>query len=286
MGASNALDAFRLYSAKVPATAMSALAFMALVSMDKDDEPWFQMGYEAIAVTALGREPVTETGDAKADARAQKAMEVACERALRPLFENGAITTVERSSGRPGKSRHAKYRLWLVKPAPDDKRDPRHRSDKSAPYENRGVHNPVPEDPASYGNRRVPDASALRNSCQHPTETVPVPYENRRAKEYEEYEERSKNLEEYSLLSSDSVPVRAREAPDESDDEAMPVRVIPPRRAARAAEPAIPAGTPPPWLSAECPFCGAEPGKPCVNGGTGQPRPPHDARAAPAAKAS
>lgn len=215
MGASNALNAFRLYSAKVPASAMSALAFMALVSMDKDDEPWFQLGSEAIAVTALGREPVAETGDAKADGRAQKAMEVACERALRPLFEAGAITTVERSSGRPGKSRHAKYRLWLVKPAPDEKRDPRHRADKSAPYEKRGV----------------PNGSALRNSCQCPTETVPASYEIRRAKEYEEYEERSTNLEEYSLPSSDSVPVRAREVPDESD-EAMSLRVIPPRLAA------------------------------------------------------
>lgn len=213
MGASNALNAFRLYSAKVPASAMSALAFMALVSMDKDDEPWFQLGSEAIAVTALGREPVAETDDARADGRARKAMEVACERALRPLFEAGAITTVERSSGRPGKSRHAKYRLWLTKPAPDEKRDPRHRADKSAPYGNRGVHNPAAEDPSPYEKRRVPDGSALRNSCQHPTETVPAPYEIRRAKEYEEEEERSKNLEEYSLPPSESVPVRAREVP-------------------------------------------------------------------------
>ena len=271
MGASNALSAFRLYAAKVPSTAMSALAYMALVSLDADVEPWFSLGAETLAVMALGREPLTETGDGKEDAKARKAMEVACERALRPLFTAGAITTVRHSSGQPGRARHARYRLWLSEPAPDDARDPRHRS-TPAPYENRGVQNSAEhaspsdsENVAPYENHGVPDDSALRNSCQHPTETVPAPYETRGAKEYEEHEERKENLEEYSFPSPPPVPVRAREAPDDQGEMDS--------GATKAA----------PWLSLACPHCSAEPGKPCVNIGTGKTRDPHDARTTAAA---
>lgn len=232
MGASNALAAFRLYAAKVPPLAMSTLAYMALVSIDADAEPWFSLGAEMISVMALGREPLAETGDEKEDAKARKAMEHACERALKPLFASGAITTLRHSSGHPGKARHAKYQLWLSAPAPDEKRDRRHRSDRDAPHGNRGVQNSgdpaaadSPDGPASHEKHGVPDSGAPRNPYPRPTECVAAPHEIRGAKEYEEYEERSKNLKEHSLPSSDSVPVRAGEARN-GPDHVMSVRVI------------------------------------------------------------
>jgi len=232
VGASNAMSALRLYSSRVPPLSMCALAYMALVSIDKDAEPWYQAGAELLAVMALGRDPLAETGDAKADARARKAMEVACERALRPLFATGAITTAKRSSGHLRGSHHAKYRLWLDAPAPDEARDPRNRAARGAPYGNRGVQNPgeteagnPADDGVPYGNRRAPEDGTLRKPCPHPTESVTAPYGIRRAKEYEEEEERIENLEEHPPLSSDPVPVRAREASDDRNH-VTSVRVI------------------------------------------------------------
>ena len=118
MGASNALAAFRLYAGKVPPAAMNALAYMALVSLDRDAEPWWSQGAEMLAVMALGREPLAETGDPKEDAKARKAMERAYERAVGPLLAVGAVTTARHSSGHPDNPHYAKYRLWLTAPAP------------------------------------------------------------------------------------------------------------------------------------------------------------------------
>jgi hypothetical protein len=234
MGASNALNAYRLYASRVPPLSMSALAYMALVSMDKDAEPWFSLGAEVLAVMALGRAPLAETGDEKADARARKALEHACERALKPLFEAGAITTSRHSSGHPDKPHWAKYRLWLTAPAPDEARSPRYRSEPAAPHGIRGVQNSGGEkggDPcdgvAPHGKRGVPDDGAPRNPYSRPTESVAAPHGIHGAKEYEEQqEERSKTLEEYPLLSSDSVPSPARETRNASDG-AIPVRARP-----------------------------------------------------------
>jgi hypothetical protein len=219
VGASNALAAYRLYASRVTPLAMSTLAYMALVSIDADTDPWFSLGAEMITVMAHGRPPLAETGDADEDAKAKKAMEHACERALKPLFEAGAITTARHSSGHPDRPRHARYRLWLTAPAPDEARDPRHRSDRSAPHGKRGVQNPgettagnAPDGPAPHEMQGVPGVGAPRNPYSRPTECVTAPHEIRGAKEYEEYEERSKTLEEHSPPSSESVPVRAREA--------------------------------------------------------------------------
>lgn len=253
------MNAFRLYAAKVPPLAMSALAYMALVSMDADDKPWFSLGSEVLAVMALGRAPLAETGGEKEDARARKAMEHACERALKPLFAAGAITTARHSSGHPDKPHWAKYRLWLTAPAPDNARSPRHRSDRAAPHGNRGVQTnggqapeDFPEDAPPHGNRGVPEVGAPRNPYPRPTESDAAPHGFRGAKEYKEYEERRENLEEYSLLSSDSVPVGAREASDDRD-ELTPVRtiaspllaVVPPGDDGRCRDPKCP-GRPPP----------------------------------------
>jgi hypothetical protein len=234
VGASNALAAFRLYAAKVPPLSMNALAYMALISLDADAEPWWRQGTDALAVMALGRDELVETGDSKEDARARKAMEHACERVLKPLFAAGAITTTVRSSGHPDRARYAKYRLWLTAPAPDGARDPRHRADQAAPHGIRGAQNSnggVTGDPRDevppHEKHGAPDDGTPRNPYPRPTESVAEPHGFRGAKEYEEQqEERSKTLEEHSLPSSDSAPVRAREIPD-GPEKAAPVRVRP-----------------------------------------------------------
>lgn len=205
MGASNAIAAFRLYAGKIPPLSMNVLTFMALVAMDKDSEPEYWEGHGALAVHCLGRD---EASIDDSDLRAVR-------RAITPLFEKGAITVTRHSSGRGEKGVTARYRLWLVTPAPDEKR----------PVGNQGAVNPSPD-----GNRPMAGAGVGRKVADHRTESGRAPDGNRPAKEYEETEEQEEK-QEYPLPSSDSVPVRAREVSDEAI-ETMSVPVIPPRLAA------------------------------------------------------
>jgi hypothetical protein len=206
MGASNAMAAYTLYAGTLQPKPMHLLTWMALVSLDSDAEPWWSQGHEVLARMPLGRpEPITP-----ADLRA-------VERHITPLFEAGAITVARHSSGHPGGVHHVRYRLWLRHPAPDENRRAEHRA---APVENRrarrgptATENP----PAPVENRRVPTDGTRRKVVSHPSENGAAPVENRRAKEYEDYEERIKN-QEHPLLSSDSVPVRAREAGDDNTE--------------------------------------------------------------------
>lgn len=218
MGASNAIAAYVLYSSRLPSKSMHVLNWMALVSLDKDTEPWWSQGHEVLAKMPLGRpEPITS-----ADLRA-------VERAITPLFEAGAITVDRHSSGRPGNPQHVRYRLWLRQPAPDENRRVDHRS---ASVEKRRV--PKGRTPADIGgesgqndrpvkmtgvapdeNRRTPDASTRRKVVEHPTKSDGTPDDFRRTKEYEEYEEREEKQEEI-ISSSNSLPLRAPEAPDDA----------------------------------------------------------------------
>ena len=165
-----------LYASQVPPTSMVVMAYMALTSLDSDSEPWWSQGHAVLAVRAMGREPLQPTGDEKTDAKAENAMERAVERSITPLFDAGAITVGRHSSGRPGNPVHVRYRLWLVYPAPDEKRR----------VENRA---------APDGKRRARTSGTRRKVSEHPTESVGTPDEKRRTKEYEEYEERNKKHE-------------------------------------------------------------------------------------------
>jgi hypothetical protein len=205
VGASNALSAFRLYAAKVPPTALNVLVFMALVAMDRDDPPRYWLGHEALAVHCLGRDEASITDS---DLRAVR-------RAITPLFEAGAITVARHSSGNARKHTTVEYQLHLVTPASDEKR-------------------PVDNRPAPDGNRPSADGVIGRNAAEHRTKSGSAPDGNRPAKEDEEEQEREKP-EEYPPLSSDSAPVRAREASDGSGKTA-PARV----------KPLWPAAVPPP----------------------------------------
>jgi hypothetical protein len=148
MGSSNALAAYRLYAGRVTATSLNVLVYMALVALDRDDEPSWWEGHEMLAIRCLGRaDPVTRT-----DLRA-------VERAITPLFDEGAITTIRHASGRHGRITTVRYRLWLISPAPDEK-------------------------------RRERKPGSRRKVAQLPTKSGTAPDEKRRTKEEEEEEER------------------------------------------------------------------------------------------------
>ena len=142
MGASNALRAYSTYAARVSPASLSVLVYMALVSMDKDAEPWWSQGHEILAAIPLGRRGPIRNADLRA-----------VERAITSLFEAGAITVDKHSSGHPGNSQHVRYRLWLTHPAPD---------------ENRRVENRAAPDE----NRRAPGDGTRRKVVSHPTKTV------------------------------------------------------------------------------------------------------------------
>lgn len=109
MGARNALRAYALYAGQLPATSMQLLTYMALVSKDADEEPWFSQGNEALALFALGRvEPITMP-DLKA-----------VQRSLRPLFEAKAITQDRAPAPRRDGPSTARYRLELGLAQPVD----------------------------------------------------------------------------------------------------------------------------------------------------------------------
>ena len=120
MGAANALAAYRLYAGKVPPVSLNALAYMALVALDKHDEPSWWEGHEILAIRCLGYpEPVTDAGRR------------AVRRAITPLLQAGAITTVRHGSATHGRLITVRYRLWLTQPAPPYAQDgnrPKHES--------------------------------------------------------------------------------------------------------------------------------------------------------------
>lgn len=102
MGASNIAAAFAMWGADLGPIAFKVFTYMCLVSKDSDEEPWFGMGHEALAIFALRRpEPITAT-----DVRA-------VERAITELHAKGAIVTTRKASMRRSGQHTARYRLEL-----------------------------------------------------------------------------------------------------------------------------------------------------------------------------
>jgi hypothetical protein len=102
MGARNVVAAYRLYAGKVPPLSMQILAYMAVVSKDADESPWFSQGHEALAEFALGRQaPITRKDIA------------AVERALPPLLKAGALTIGRKGAPRKEGPRTTLWRLNL-----------------------------------------------------------------------------------------------------------------------------------------------------------------------------
>jgi hypothetical protein len=156
MGGSNVIDAFRLWSGKVPPLSMAVLAYMAAVSVDDHAEPWCGVGHKALAEFALGRsQPIAEDepGDS-VDLRAVR-------RAITPLLEVGAVYVMRRAS--PNRATHKTVRYGL----------------------NVGLY--AARSPA--GHRTESDRVIGRNSVDHRTEFGTSQDELRPTEEYEEYEE-------------------------------------------------------------------------------------------------
>ncbi len=85
MGASNALAAFIKYAGRVPPQSLNVLVYMALVSKDSDECPWYGQGHAALAQHALGRSAPSTESDIRA-----------VERAVAPLLGDALI--VERKA--------------------------------------------------------------------------------------------------------------------------------------------------------------------------------------------
>lgn len=156
MGARNALAAFDLYAGLVPPTSLLLLVRMALVSKDSDREPWFSEGHAALARMALGRgrhAAVDET-DLKA-----------VQRAMTPLRQVGAISTLRAPSIRRDGHDTAKYQLHLN--ASDAGRKPSTVDVASRPPET--VQREASEDPPR-GTKNVLHGG--RKTSARPPETV------------------------------------------------------------------------------------------------------------------
>lgn len=103
MGASNVVAAYQQWAGQVPPLAMQLLAFMAVVSRDDDERPWFGQGHEALALHALGRPaPIGES-----DLRAVR-------RGITALLDAGAIEPDRRAAARRDGPSTVRYRLRLV----------------------------------------------------------------------------------------------------------------------------------------------------------------------------
>jgi hypothetical protein len=103
VGASNVAAAYQLYAGRVSPTSLHLLVYMALVSRDDDEKPWYGQGHEALAIHALGRPAPPGRADIKA-----------VERAITPLLKIGAIEADRRASVRRDGPSTVRYRLRLV----------------------------------------------------------------------------------------------------------------------------------------------------------------------------
>ncbi len=102
MGASNALAAFVKYAGKVPPKSLNVLVYMALVSKDTDERPWYGQGHAALAVHALGRPGPSTEGDIRA-----------VERAVAPLLGDALIVD-RKAAVRIDGPNTVRYRLNLT----------------------------------------------------------------------------------------------------------------------------------------------------------------------------
>lgn len=101
MGAINAKAAFK-FAGLVPPTSLACLVYMALVSMDSDDHPWFGRGHEALAEHVFGRKPPFTDSDLRA-----------VRRAISPLLAVKAIVVDRHGAIRIDGANTARYRLQL-----------------------------------------------------------------------------------------------------------------------------------------------------------------------------
>jgi hypothetical protein len=102
MGAKNVAAAYLKFAGQVPSTSLVCLVYMALVSMDRDESPWYGEGHAALAEHALGRPAPITRADIKA-----------VERAITPLLAVKALVADRRAAKRIDGGNTVRYRLQL-----------------------------------------------------------------------------------------------------------------------------------------------------------------------------
>jgi len=199
MGATNALEAFRRFGGRVPASSLMLLVYMALTSKDAHDWPYCRLGQHALAEFALSRPNPDET-----DLRA-------VQRALKPLLDAGAVTVDRAGAQRADGNVTARYRLNL-----HERADKARAEWESTPDGKRRVSDRRrdPQHPTKSGG------DTRRKVTRHPTVSDETPDENRRPKETGG-DMRSDKTEEEGSSETASHPPRASE------------NVIPIRRSSR-----------------------------------------------------
>lgn len=214
MGASNALAAFRRWAGKVPASSMMLLTYMALISKDKDDWPWYGQGQESLAEFALGRE-----NPDRADVRAVS-------RAMQPLLDAGAVTVDRASAARADGNTTARYRLNI-----SDRADAERRKWEETCDGKRRTSKPD-QDP----QRTTKSGNDVRRKVARRTTVSDATYDgNRRTKEEEEEEERENRGIGVDLPTT-SRPPRANEPSEPPSENVLPFERPPPRQGRLAAE--------------------------------------------------
>jgi hypothetical protein len=189
MGAANAIAAYATYGAVLSDHAMRGLAYMALVARDHDAEPWFGLGWEALAELAFGR----KVPSAEDDPQGRKAALRVAERAVAELAAAGAIRTIKRATFGKRGTFPARYRLYLTEPWQG-----------SPPHAKRGMTTPRK---TSGGLQFTPHETFI-----HPTRNVTPPHAKRGTKEEEEKEERKDtgvlpSTREVEVSTNGTVPV-------------------------------------------------------------------------------
>lgn len=195
MGARNVAAAFHRWAGRVPPLSMNILLYMAVVSKDNDERPWFTLGHAALAVHAMGRENPDET-----DLRAVR-------RAMTPLLDAGALTVDRKPAARATGKTTARYRLNLDSEATD-----------WAPDE------PPEEAPEDHGRRTVSDRDVGRKVAGRRTKSGQTQDGNRPTKE-ERGSRRSEEKEEMAALTPTSHPPR-ESPPPETPPKPAPASVV------------------------------------------------------------
>lgn len=186
------MAAYVRYAGKVPPLSMQILAYMALVSIDADERPWYGEGHHALAEHAMGRLSPNES-----DLRAVR-------RAVTPLIAAGAVTVDRKGAARAQGPSTVRYRLNLK--IGDVGRKPSGVASVDDPCEPTGIDT---EDPP---HRTESGADIGRKVAAHRTESGGTQDGNRPPKEPRGTRRSEKTEEEITDLRTDLAVARAREA--------------------------------------------------------------------------
>jgi hypothetical protein len=169
MGARNVVDAYRRWAGRVPGTSMQLLVYMAVVSKDSDDWPWYGQGQASLAEFAMGRE-----NPDRSDLRAVS-------RAMGPLLDAGAVSVDRAGAARGDGNTTARYRLNLSEAADearekweqtydgkrrasDARREPRHTTKSGRDIRRFPTQHTTVSDATYDGNRRTKEKEKTKRS--------------------------------------------------------------------------------------------------------------------------